>query len=177
MAILQPEVPHYRTEFFQKLANNMKKLDIFIFNPLSSTKQSGFKVDFENLIYIANKKIKGILIYNPFPILWKYDTLVLMLHFAHLTTWLLLLTKFIHRRQIILWGQGISVKRYLQEEKQPDWKLKLQIRLADGVWIYTEKDANQWKKIFPNKPIVALNNTLTGVTEMVEYKPVNSKMN
>ena len=27
----------------------------------------------------------------------------------------------------------------------------------------------------PNKPIVALNNTLTGVTEMVEYKPVNSK--
>lgn len=110
MAILQPEVPHYRTEFFQKLANNMKKLDIFIFNPLSSTKQSGFKVDFENLIYIANKKIKGILIYNPFPILWKYDTLVLMLHFAHLTTWLLLLTKFIHRRQIILWGQGISVK-------------------------------------------------------------------
>ena len=175
MAILQPEVTHYRTEFFQKLANNMKKLDIFIFNPLSSTKQSGFKVDFENLIYIANKKIKGILIYNPFPILWKYDTLVLMLHFAHLTTWLLLLTKFIHRRQIILWGQGISVKRYLQEEKQPDWKLKLQIRLADGVWIYTEKDANQWKKIFPNKPIVALNNTLTGVTEMVEYKPVNSK--
>ena len=64
MAILQPEVPHYRTEFFQKLANNMKKLDIFIFNPLSSTKQSGFKVDFENLIYIANKKIKGILIYG-----------------------------------------------------------------------------------------------------------------
>ena len=58
MAILQPEVPHYRTEFFQKLANNMKKLDIFIFNPLSSTKQSGFKVDFENLIYIANKKIR-----------------------------------------------------------------------------------------------------------------------
>ena len=47
MAILQPEVPHYRTEFFQKLANNMKKLDIFIFNPLSSTKQSGFKVDFD----------------------------------------------------------------------------------------------------------------------------------
>ena len=35
MAILQPEVPHYRTEFFQKLANNMKKLDIFIFNPIS----------------------------------------------------------------------------------------------------------------------------------------------
>ena len=84
MAILQPEVPHYRTEFFQKLANNMKKLDIFIFNPLSSTKQSGFKVDFENLIYIANKKIKGVLIYNPFPILWKYDTLVLMLHFNSL---------------------------------------------------------------------------------------------
>ena len=35
MAILQPEVHHYRTEFFQKLANNMKKLDIFIFNPIS----------------------------------------------------------------------------------------------------------------------------------------------
>ena len=98
-----------------------------------------------------------------------------MLHFAHITTWLLLLTKWLHRKRIILWGQGISVKRYLQEEKKPDWKLKWQIALADGVWIYTEKEAEQWRKIFPDKPIAALNNTLTGAGEMTEYRPARSK--
>lgn len=71
-----------------------------------------------------------------------------MLHFAHLTTWLLLLTKFIHRKKIILWGQGISVKRYLAEERKPDWKLKAQMALADGVWLYMEKELKQWKGIF-----------------------------
>lgn len=176
IAILQPEVPHYREEFFELLHQQCKTADVYVYNSFESTKQQGFNIDTKGLRYIPNKQLKGFLLYNPFPLLSKkYDTLVLMLHFAHLTTWLLLLTQFIHRKKIILWGQGISVKRYLKEEKQPDWKLKAQIALADGVWLYMQKELEQWTKIFPHKPMVALNNTLTGVHEMCNYVPESSK--
>lgn len=172
IAILQPEVPHYRSEFFNHLKDNLKGEDIYIYNSIDNSKKNGFDVDKSYVRYISNFKLKGFLFYNPLTILKKdYSTLVLMLHFAHITTWLLLLTKFIHRKQIILWGQGISVKRYLKEEIKPDWKLKLQIALADGVWLYMQKEANQWQQIFPKKKIVAINNTLTGVEEMLKYTP------
>lgn len=172
LAILQPEVPHYRQEFFDLLRKECDTSDVYVYNSFENTKSQGFNIDTTGLSYIPNKQIKGFLIYNPFTLLSKkYDTLVLMLHFAHITTWLLLLTKFIHRKKIILWGQGISVKRYLAEEKKPDWKLKWQMALADGVWLYMQKELEQWKEIFPGKRMVALNNTLTGVKEMTEYVP------
>ena len=171
LAILQPEVPHYREEFFDLLKQQCECADVFVYNSLKDTQKNGFNVKGKDLIYIPNKQLKGFLLYNPFSLLGKkYDTLVLMLHFAHLTTWLLLLTKFIHRKKIILWGQGISVKRYLAEERKPDWKLKAQMALADGVWLYMEKELKQWKGIFPNKKLVALNNTLTGVASMCRYE-------
>lgn len=94
-----------------------------------------------------------------------------MLHFAHLGTWILLLTKWLHHKKIILWGQGISVRRYLKEEKKPDWKLKWMIALADGIWFYMDKEKDQWQKYFPDKPMVALCNTLSGVDEMTKYQP------
>lgn len=176
IAILQPEIPHYRKEFFEYVFRHCEESDIYVYNSFDSARKQGFNIVTHGIGYISNKKFHGCLIYNPWPFLSKrYDTIILMLHFAHITTWLLLLTKWLHRKRIILWGQGISVKRYLQEEKKPDWKLKWQIALADGVWIYTEKEAEQWRKIFPNKPIVALNNTLTGAGEMTEYRPVKSK--
>lgn len=176
IAILQPEVPHYREEFFNLLRQQCDTSDVYVYNSFERTKQQGFNIDTKELRYIPNKQIKGFLFYNPFPLLSKkYDTLILMLHFAHLTTWLLLLTKFIHRKKIILWGQGISVKRYLKEEKKPDWKLKAQIALADGVWLYMQKELEQWKQIFPQKQMVALNNTLTGINEMCNYVPELSK--
>lgn len=173
IAILQPEVPHYRTEFFERLSQQCEVMDLFVYNSLERTRTHGFNINDNeklNVNYIANKNVHEVLLYNPQTLLSKrYDMLVLMLHFAHLTTWLLLLTKWLHRKKIILWGQGISVKRYLKESKKPDWKLKWQIALADGVWIYEEPEARQWQSIFPNKPIVALNNTLTGAEEMCKW--------
>ena len=176
IAVLQPEIPHYRNEFFKYIENQIEGIDLYIYNSEEDIRTKGFCQNFNNLYHVKNLCVHGVLAYNPVNLLdRKYDTLVLMLHFAHITTWLLLLTKWLHRKRIILWGQGISVKRYLQEEKKPDWKLKWQIALADGVWIYTEKEAEQWRKIFPDKPIVALNNTLSGAGEMAEYHPVKSK--
>lgn len=169
IGILQPEVPHYRTEFFERLGEQCEAMDLFVYNSFESTQKHGFCINNNlNVKYIPNRNVHEVLFYNPLPLLNKrYDTLVLMLHFAHVTTWLLLLTKWLHKKRIVLWGQGISVKRYLKESKKPDWKLKWQIALADGAWIYEEPEAEQWKKIFPQKPIVALNNTLSGVEEML----------
>ena len=170
IAVLQPEVPHYREEFFRLLSEQCETMDVFVYNSFEQTRKHGFNINLnDNIKYIANRNIHEVLIYNPFPLLNKrYDTLVLMLHFGHITTWLLLLTKWLHRKKIILWGQGISVKRYLIETVKADWKLKWQMALADGAWIYQEPEARQWQTIFPKKPIVSLNNTLTGVEQMCE---------
>lgn len=170
IAILQPEVPHYRQEFFDLLKKENESADLYVYNTLESARNSGFNISDDGVHYIPNRQWHGILLYNPLALLrGHYDVLVLMLHFAHITTWLLLLTKFIHRKKIILWGQGISVKRYLAEERKPDSKLRWQIALADGVWLYMEKEYAQWCKIFPKKNMVALNNTLSGVDKMLEY--------
>ena len=174
IAILQPEVPHYREEFFS-LLNQSVPTDIYIYNHQKKSKNLGLKLSTNPTKYLYNKKIKGFLLYSPVPFFSKeYTTIILMLHFAHITTWLLLLTKFFHRKKIILWGQGISVKRYLKEEKHPDWKLKLQIALADGVWLYMDKEKRMWQRIFPKKKIVALKNTLTGIEDICSYTPKTS---
>lgn len=170
VAVLQPEVPHYREEFFDLLRQECGGLDLYVYNSFDDTRKNGFDINTDNLSHIPNKQFKGFLLYDPRALLGKrHDVLVLMLHFAHLTTWLLLLTKFVHRKKIILWGQGISVKRYLKEEHRPDWKLRLQMALADGVWLYMRKELRQWKGIFPNKRMVSLDNTLSGVEEMLAF--------
>lgn len=176
IAILQPLIPHYRTEFFQKLKEKCQTCDIFLYEDVKKTKKEGFKISDLAAKYVGNFTIKGVLFYNPFPFLKKdYDTIILMFQFFHVTTWILLLTKFIHRKKIILWGPGISVKRYLKEEVKPDWRLRWQLALADGIWTYMEKEAEQWKKIFPDKPIIALNNTISGIDKIVKNRKTMDK--
>lgn len=177
VAFIQPEVPHYRVSFFRELSKRVKNITVYVYNSLDNSKKQGFCVEQEDYVKcIANIQYKGVLFYNPKSLLQKdIDVLVLMWHFAHVTTWLLLLTKWIHRKKIIIWGQGISVKRYLKEEKKPNILMKWMLALADGAWIYMEKEAEFWKNIFPQKRIVALNNTLSGVEEMVEYNIPCSK--
>lgn len=170
---LQPIIPHYREGFFSLLGKRTKQ-DIYIYEDVKDAKKSSFNIvgDAKYKPMPALMSKGGVLLYNPFKLLkTDYDALVLMLNFTHVTTWLLLFTKFLHRKKIILWGQGISVRRYLKEEKTPDWKLKWMISLADGVWFYMDKEKEQWQKLFPNKPMVALHNTLTGVDDMVKYIP------
>jgi glycosyltransferase involved in cell wall biosynthesis len=98
-----------------------------------------------------------------------------MWHFGHITTWFLLVTKFLHKKKITIWGQGISVKRYLKEEKNVSLFLKKMASMADTIWVYTEKEKKQWENIFPNKEIVALNNTISGIEKIVAYKSEKPK--
>lgn len=174
IAVLQPEIPHYRTEFFERLRSQVGSLTLFTYNKVEAARKGGFSIGLPSE-HIATITKGGFAAYNPLPLLsHRYDTLVLMLHQGHLTTWLLLLTKWIHRKKIILWGQGISVKRYLKEEHQPNPLLKWQLAMADGAWIYMEREADMWRKRFPKKPIVALHNSVTGISAMLDYKPADS---
>ena len=176
MAILQPEVPHYREEFNKLLKEKVELCDLYVYNSIKEVSKRGFIQNEKLVKYIPNFKLKGIVFYNPLTLLnKKYDTLVLMLHFAHFTTWILLLTKFIHKKRIILWGQGISIKRYIKEEKKPHPLLKWMMMMADAAWIYMPKETNLWKTIFPQKPIVALGNTIAGVKDIINYQSSQSE--
>lgn len=167
VALLNPLVPHYREEFFKQLATHID-LDIYIY-------EGGSEYANFNVSDLQVKKIKSFgffgnrfIFYNIIPLMAKkYDTLVLMLHFGHISSWFLLLTQIFHRKKVILWGQGISIKRYLQEQKKPNLLFRWMIGLSHGVWLYTEEEQKQWKKIFPTKSIVALNNTISGVEEVL----------
>lgn len=176
IAILQPLVPHYRTEFFKLLDDKVNLLDIYVYNSIDEVLEEGFSVGKIKLNKIYKLEFNGVLYYDPFKLLNKrYNTIVLMWHFAHITTWFLLLTKFIHRKRIVLWGHGISIKRYLKEECSPNRLLKWMLFLADGAWVYMEKESKEWQKVFPEKKIVALNNTLSGTSEMLKCKAFYNK--
>ncbi|RDV11095.1 glycosyltransferase [Pontibacter diazotrophicus] len=175
IAIIQPFVPHYRTDFFNKLSQKIK-LDLYCYQGQDKLKASNFfkgKVKASPLKAIA---IGPLLVYNPFALLdKKYDTLVLMLHFGHLTTWLILLLKPLLKKKIILWGHGISIKRYIKEESKPNIFLKWMIGLSDGLWVYTDKEYYLWNKQFPKLSITSLGNTISNVEDIVKLSDEKNK--
>lgn len=167
IAILQPFIPHYREDFFKKLLEQLR-CDLFVYEAKKSAEFQNISLSDINVHLVWNLIFKQFLLYSIAPFLKnKYSTLVLMLHFGHISTWGLLLTKKLHRRKIILWGHGISVKRYVKEEINPDPLLKLMIQMADVIWLYTDKEVELWKKHFPDKNIVSLNNTISDVDEVL----------
>jgi glycosyltransferase involved in cell wall biosynthesis len=170
IAFLQPHIPNYRQAFFEGI-NTKMDTDIYCYQNPEKVKNSEFvNSNIPNRSILAAEN-GGFLAYNPFSLLKnKYEVLVLMLHIGHLTTWLLLLTKFIHKKKIILWGHGISIKRYEKEERNPSIFLKWMIQLCDGVCLYTQKEVEIWETIFPTKKIIAINNTISGIEDIVETK-------
>ncbi|MCG2618080.1 glycosyltransferase [Terrimonas sp. NA20] len=170
IAILQPFIPHYREDFFTGLGSH-ESCDVFVYDKKEADK-SNFRQSGIATKKIASFERKGILVYNPFSLLkQEYKVLVLMLNFAHLSTWILLLTRIFHRKKIILWGHGISVKRYTAEEQRPSRLLRWMIGLSDGVWFYTAKEKEIWQKIHPQIPSVSLNNTISEVDRIVSRVP------
>lgn len=174
IAILQPFIPHYREEFFNTF-NSQLPTDLYCYEKQEEMKKNDFKEAQTGIIPLRAFMKGPFVLYNPFPLLnRKYDVLVLMLNFAHLSTWLILLLRPFIKQKIILWGHGISVKRYVREEKRPNILLRLMIALSDGVWFYTKKELSVWKQFSPRINGYALNNTISGV-ESVLALPVGDK--
>jgi hypothetical protein len=169
IAIVQSQIPHYREEFFEKF-KAQTGADLYFYDAPGKSLRGGFHLGHVNAIKIPALIWHGkIVCYHSWPIIRRHDVLILPLHFGHITTWLILFFKWMLHTKVILWGHGISVRRYLQEEHHPDRKLKWMISLSDGIYVYMEKEAEQWRKIFPNKPIVALHNTVSGIDAMIAY--------
>jgi len=168
IAIIHTVVSHYREAFFEGLAKR-KDFDIYCFLNYSERKNKNFNIS-EYAVKKLNKLSFGkFVVYSITPFLTKkYDTIVLMWNFGHLSSWFLLLTKPLHRKKLILWGHGISVRRYLKEEQNPSFTLRLMAYFADGLWVYMEKEEKQWRKIFPDKQIVGLNNTISDADSLVD---------
>lgn len=166
--ILQGFVPHYRKEFFDTLANKVDAR-VYCYETDAELDSQGFKnVDFQRYT-VRSYHVGPFMWYNPFKLIEKNSShVVLMLDFRHVASWVLLLTKFFHKKTIILWGQGISIKRYLKDEKKPLFVLKWMLQLADGVWFYTEKEKEIWQKRLLGLRAVSLDNTISEVSRILE---------
>ena len=166
VAVLQPIYPHYRKPFFEGLRT---KFDMSFYNYDKTSKN--FKIDQNFSKLLLNVHFKGFLLYSIFPFLRKdISVLLLSLHPGHLSTWFLLLTKHIHKKEIVLFGHGISIKRYIKEIEKPSLALRFMIWMADKVWLYTPKERDLWKSIFPHKIIVSINNTIPNAEEIARSK-------
>lgn len=168
IAIIQPVVPVYREDFYtelQKYAN----VDVFVFKDPNLVRKEQTKISSLSVNFIKNHNVKGFFFYDPRPLLSKkYDVLVLMQTISHVTTWFLLLTKFIHHKKIVLWGQGVTMANYDAEQIKPNAFRKKQIQLCDGLWLYMEKEYHKWHKWLPNLPMKALNNTISKADAIVK---------
>ena len=173
IAILQPFIPHYRKDFFLGLKKDINA-DIYCYE----TRQKMTQLNFQNA-GLGEKRIRYLKIgpfklINPFPLLQKkYKVLVLMINPGHISSWFILLIKPLIRKKIILWGHGISVKQYLSQEKKLPFVLKQMVRMCDEVWFYTAKEKNIWLAQLPSIKAFALNNTITGVEEILKIKSLS----
>ncbi len=168
VAIIQPLVLHYRTDFYAGL-NNAVPVDVYAYEGVSKISDQsmapacGVKVRPLRAIQIGN-----LAAYNPFPLFRRqYSILVLTGTLRQPTTWLLLLLKRIIRKKIILWGHGISIRRYINHERRMPLAYKLLYKMADAAWFYTENERAMWNRILPKLRSVSLSNTISGVERIL----------
>ncbi|WP_018620287.1 glycosyltransferase [Spirosoma luteum] len=175
VAILQSIVPDYRSAFFSKIQEKCE-VEIFCYEDEQSLKSNNFHGSIVKTSSIKRFKFKNFIVVNPFT-LWnkKYDTLVLMLTPYHIISWFFLITKFIHKKKIILWGHGISISGFLVEERKVSFLKKWLIVLSDEVWFYTNNELELWKKRLPTINAISLNNTISSVTDIMNRPPLDKE--
>lgn len=174
IAILQPLVPHYREHFFNRLQEQVP-FDLYCYDGADALQKRNLAAGSTVVKQLPAWSVGPFVLYNPLRFFKKdYKVLVLMLNFAHLSTWMILLLKPFLKQKVILWGHGISVKRYVQEEQQPSRLLKWMMQLADATWFYTAKEMALWQQVMPEMNAVALNNTISEV-EKIMQQPVPDK--
>ena len=151
-------------------------VDLFSWQDVQAARNSGF-----NSVSIKFYKLKGIslgpaIIYNFLPFLFgKYDVIVLVQEMKWLSHWFILIFARLFGKKVILWGHGITVAKYIEFEKKMPLSRKFMYRLADGAWFYTKKEQQLWQEIMPDLKSVALDNTISGVSDILKYQLPNDK--
>ncbi len=170
IAFLQPIIPHYREFLFENLMKTIN-IDLYIYGKRNSNKLNVKKLPAWNLL-------KVFIIYSFFPLLSrKYKILVLPGEIRSISTWLLLLSKWMHRKKIVLWGHGLSVRKYLKEEKKYPVSKKVFHSFANEIWVYTDKEKEILQQALQRKTIVSLNNTINSqnITILDDQKEIFKK--
>jgi glycosyltransferase involved in cell wall biosynthesis len=168
IAILQPLVPHYREHFFNRL-QEQAPFDLYCYDGADALQKRNLAAGTTTVKQLPSWSVGPFVLYNPLRFFNRnYKVLVLMLNFAHLSTWMILLLKPLLKQKVILWGHGISVKRYVQEEQQPSRLLKWMMQLADATWFYTAREMDLWRQVIPDMNAVALNNTISEVEKIMQ---------
>jgi len=174
IAILQPLVPHYREHFFNRL-REQAPFDLYCYSRAEALQRQNLAAGSTSIKPLSAWSVGPFVLYNPLGFFKSdYKVLVLMLNFAHLSTWMILLLKPFLKQKVILWGHGISVKRYVQEEQQPSRLLKWMMQLADATWFYTAREMELWRQVMPGMNAVALNNTISEVERIIQ-QPIPDK--
>lgn len=161
IAIVQPLIPHYREEFFNALQKKFD-IDIYVYREIEEIKKMKMKNSNLNVKNLKTFDYKNkIRFYNIFPLLSKkYNTIIVTAEVRTISVWLLLFLKKIFNKKVILWGHGISTFHYIEEEfKMPIYKIFFH-RMADKIWLYTEKEKDIWEKYININKITVLNNSI-----------------
>ena len=153
IAFLQPMIPHYREFVFNRLIE-LLNIDLYIYGKQKENKRNIKKLPSCNFLRV-------FIVYSFFPLLkGRYKILVLPGEIRSISTWFLLFSKWMHRKKIVLWGHGISIRNYLKEEKRYPISKKIFHTFADEIWVYTDKEKEILQKALRKKTIISLNNTI-----------------
>jgi len=166
IAIIVTKIDKYRIEFYQMLS---KSFNIVTFQKKEDAVTQGFFITNQ----MPNIQLKSIfigrfLIYNIMPFInRKYKYIVVLGNVWHISTWILLFIGRITGVKLIVWGHGISMKRYIAESNNLPWIRICMYKLAYGAWFYTEMELNIYKKKMSRLIGVSLNNTISEVAKIV----------
>lgn len=161
VAILQPHIPHYREEFFSGMSKELE-FELFSFKDVSRDrkhlKEAAINYDLLKIVKLWRFKW-----YNPLKFLLKYDMIIIPGELSYLTNWVLLFASFMFNKNIIIWGHGVNYAR----SKPISFGYKLMYFLSSSAIFYTEKEMRIYRKIFPNKKLSFLNNTIAIDTDII----------
>ena len=176
IAILYPHIAHYREDFFKELLK-YHCFDIFTYiNNEESINNNFYISKLETKKLNSRIFLKRLRLFNFLPLLSnKYKVIILIGEMQVLPTWIVMILSKLLKKKIILWGHGISIHTYLDEQKQIKTSRLLYHKLADYIWLYTEKEKVIWSKYLDPAIITSLNNTLD-INKILNQETLDKKV-
>lgn len=170
VAIIQPLAPHYREAFFEELSKRFA-VDVYIYENDRIVSEAKFRESACRVIRLACWRRKAFRLFNPLPFLGRKYAVVVLTGSPFLpSNWLIMAACRLTGRKTILWGQGISVRKYVAEAKKMPRLMRWFYRLASGAWFYTETEAELWKRLLPSLVCCGLGNTISGVEQILTFR-------
>lgn len=176
IAILYPRIAHYREDYFNQLSKYYK-FDIYTYINEEENKKNNFSVSNIKTINLKSFTIlKRLRLFNFLPFLQKkYKIIILIAEMQIIPTWIILLLSKLLGKKTILWGHGISMHSYIEEEKSLKPERVFYHKLANYVWLYTEKEKSIWSNYIDKENITSLNNTIN-IKKILEQEKLSKKI-